>query len=517
MIPMKKFMTNSIWLTAFSLLAVSPSNAAEKYLLAKSSKMGLGVYVDLNNGEWCSKTARLRLVADRQATYESDAFLSFTQKLGGVLERECPEIKGAVLLGGVKGVESGELFNVSISRENKWALSVPPITKGTADKKGLDSSPAVKEEDREISLLPDPGELWGEIEEDVTEVLDKRIEYKWEAVERGGSMRDKLDRVVKVLGRSQAENARKELRRIEADIEEHQKKIEEYRIEMVSAPSEVKTWLAWVFQSPLGRLLNSIFGMRMGPTKSTYKEWISVEKDQIDDLEDQSKIVRKEFSAHLRKLGVRLSDDQAGALLSSATINDFTGMLGAYENLKSINKILSEQTIEQSESLSIAKRYYGVHAVLLDVVIHMEQSFVDKIDSIYLVNLKTIEEEAKKLLGETRGKLRQSLTDMEKRSYRGNEKSQVLTLRTVDLYRRYLVSQRNMVKRAIQSVERQRDAAVNTYKTASLSFDLVNMLRMTGKNFNALMQLEIPALQPFTNSEMKREFDRISKRLAKTA
>jgi|GEM_PF-6057480 len=517
MIPMNKFLTSTTWLAAFSLLAASPSEAAEQYLLAKSSKMGLGVYVDLNNGEWCSPTAQLRLVADRQSTYESDAFLSFTQKLGSVLERECPEIERATLIGRVKGIEGSELFSVPVSREDKWALSGPPIAKGTANEKGLDTSPAVKEEDIEISLLPDPGELWGEIEEDVTEVLEGHIEYKWEAVERGGSMRDKLDRVVKVLGRSQAENARKKLRNIEAQIEEHQKKIDEYRLEMVSAPSEVKTWLAWIFQSPLGRLLNSIFGMRMGPTKSTYKEWISAEKDQIEGLEDRAKIVRSEFSSYLRKLGVRLSDKQAEALLSSATINDFTGMLGAYENLKSINKVLSEQTIEQSESLTIAKRYYGVHAVLLDVVIHMEQSFVDKIDNVYLVNLKTIEEEAKKLLGETRGKLRQSLTDMEKRNYRGNEKSQVLTLRTVDLYRQYLVGQRDMVKRTIQSVERQRDAAVNTYKTASLSSDLVNMLRMTGKNFNALMQLEIPTLQPFSNSEMQREFDRISKRLAKTA
>lgn len=55
--------------------------------------------------------------------------------------------------------------------------------------------------------------------------------------------------------------------------------------------------------------------------------------------------------------------------------------------------------------------------------------------------------------------------------------------------------------------------AQNTYATVRYSAELLAILQTSRHSFDALMGLQIPAMQPFSNARIQREFEALSRRL----
>jgi hypothetical protein len=222
---------------------------------------------------------------------------------------------------------------------------------------------------------------------------------------------------------------------------------------------------------------------------------------------------RTRFAADLKQIGLTISPAQVDGLLKLATAHDLINLHAAYNNLKEITAQLRSAMLAASHSPQTAQRYYGIYVVLLEVAMHMHEEFFLKLHETYLPRLDALSAatnqtyEKATLLVKTTGRadLRQQL--------RGNVEALEMTRRAAALYRASLLSQAQAVNQSWQRLYEQHEVAVNSYRTVNLSSALLLQMQNTGKGFDNLKQLEVPALENLGNESLEKEFDRLSRAL----
>lgn len=359
-----------------------------------------------------------------------------------------------------------------------------------------------------------PAEIWERASPAIDLILNERAETRFAPVGPSDSaparrLAQMLDKAVDLLAVTDTENVRQRLRDAHAAIREKEKKIAGYRFSMASAPEGD--------DNPLRTAIKDYLGIApMTLTKGDYRRLIAGVEEEIRGLQDEIAGAKREFADGLRKIGVNLTDQQVEGLMSMVTGDDLVTMQAAFENMKAINQELLQATIRTDESLEVARRYYGIYAVMLEIAQYMHEDFIAKVDGSYLKKLGEIEERTRKLRGETAGLVRAERDPHLKKVLESNVAAQDLTLRAAQVYRQRLLEQKAKVQQSLSAVNRQLQVAVNTYRTVENSHDLVQLMRSTGKQFDQLMKLEIPTLRPFESIEMQNEFNRLSEELRGT-
>jgi len=353
------------------------------------------------------------------------------------------------------------------------------------------------------------GDPWSTVDGKVGEIVSERSESDWRALQAGPeqarsrSISKLLDQAVVILQDSTALNERNEMRGILEKIRGEQDAVAKMRVQMLSAPDG---------SGFTDRIMYSVVGF-IYPSKQTYESRISSAQDRIAELTAQTSSVKKRFRDDLAKIGIDLSSDQVDGLMRLATGEDIVEMQAVYENLRTINDRLLKATLGSDESLQVAKRYYGIYTVLLEIALRMHDKFIDKVDEEYVANLNKIIEQTKTLEAQANDMLAKQRDPRLRGVIQDNIKAQDLTLRTAGVYRDHLISERDQVAAARERVRGEHSIAVNTYQTVTVSSNLVGMLRESGKNFETLMQLQVPVLRPFANQEMQQEFDRLTAKI----
>ena len=88
-----------------------------------------------------------------------------------------------------------------------------------------------------------------------------------------------------------------------------------------------------------------------------------------------------------------------------------------------------------------------------------------------------------------------------------------LTKDAIELYQKIVTSHRNKVSQALKISDRERQVAINTYKTVRLSSDVSNLIREGLSTFETLSNLHIPAAAEFQNAEIREEFRKLTEKL----
>lgn len=350
-------------------------------------------------------------------------------------------------------------------------------------------------------------EMWKQAEEPLGEMLEVRTVTDWGSYKDGGSaysnrIRELLDEAVRILSVSPTDNERDELRRIQDDIRKAQDEIKEIKSKMAMMPEDE------------GGIVGTLKGV-VKPTRSGYAADIEVKEQEIVSLKNEATGVKRRFADDLAKIGISLTPDQVEGLLSLVTSDDLIQVMGVFENLKSVNGALLQATESSRESIETAQRYYGIYAVMLEIAVYMHMSFIDKVEREYMTRLGDIEKRTDETRSQAQGMLGKETDAALVNVLRSNVASLDLTKRAVGIYRQHLSRQRDMVKSSLDRIMRQRNVAVNTYKTVKVSSELVGMIRTTGQAFDALMKIEIPTLRPFESIQMKDEINRLTLELGK--
>jgi hypothetical protein len=94
-----------------------------------------------------------------------------------------------------------------------------------------------------------------------------------------------------------------------------------------------------------------------------------------------------------------------------------------------------------------------------------------------------------------------------------NLEAQRLTVEAAGVYRDYLNEQGRQVTAARVELETDIAAAWNTYETVRVSGELVGLVQSSRKLLDGLLDRQVPALRPFDNLAMQREFEKLTAQL----
>lgn len=352
------------------------------------------------------------------------------------------------------------------------------------------------------ALKPPPQDdfniLWSEVVptlEDTLVLQDAQRdlpEQAWFARDQQDAQEDidrLLDQAVAVLSMSPLQNERDRIAGLHETIESSRAAIARYRQERVGAPT----------QSLVAR------------TRDDYDELIAAEEDKIDASERALSQIKREFAAQLRVIGLELSDEQVEFLLATVVGDSMIDLGIVFDNVRAITVELADLVQDSGEDLQSARRYYGLYVVLLRALKQMHLEVEQTIETVYIPQIDSIRDEARRLNGETRKLIRQQ---PDRRAIlEANLEAQQLTIEAAERYRDYLAEQARQVREARKALQVDIQTAWNTYETVRVSGELVALVQSSQALLDGLLQRQVPPLRPFENLQMKREFEKLTDRL----
>ncbi len=298
-----------------------------------------------------------------------------------------------------------------------------------------------------------------------------------------------LDDIIILLDDPGIKENRDRIDSLRQKIDETKKEIAGYREKRVIAPrkSMVKT------------------------TKGGYDKRIKLAERDMADYETEIEKIHLQLVEQFRDIGLSLNLNQVTVLLSRVDSENIIQMSVVFDVLKKITKQLMALTKSGGEEIKTAKRYYGMHVVLLEMVIHMQGKYVSKIDSDFLPKIDGITEKTISLYRRTKRNISRESNANRRTIYQNNLHAQELTMKVARLYVDNLKDQREKVVRAKQKVAEDFRLANNTYETVEVSADLVNLLNTSQDSFEAVMDLQVPEIIPFESLEMQKKYQELSK------
>ena len=300
-----------------------------------------------------------------------------------------------------------------------------------------------------------------------------------------------IEEAITILNISDLSETKKEIKKSLAKIKEYKEIISQLQTEKMMAPKDIEKWKIWK------------------KDEKDYEDMIESFKKRIDENERKIERLKIEILQKLRAIGIDLDSEQIDMLIYSVTSDDDIEIISVFNNVKVITNKLKDLSIESGENIQLARRYYGMHTILLKVLLHLQESYSDKVYNEYIPKLDKIYEDNEKLVRETK-KLLKSSDPQYKSLYESNLEAQKLTEKTINFYKKHL---QKSVKRIVISKKKtlkEYQVAENTYNTVSTAYSLITLMRNTDKFFNTLSDLQIPELLKFENNDMKEEFKKLT-------
>ena len=93
---------------------------------------------------------------------------------------------------------------------------------------------------------------------------------------------------------------------------------------------------------------------------------------------------------------------------------------------------------------------------------------------------------------------------------RENIKSNKFTLKVLKQYDKILEKQKESLERASEVTKEQITVAYSTYDTAANSANLVSLINETEDSFSKILDMQLPEIIPFENTELEMKFQEIS-------
>jgi len=302
-----------------------------------------------------------------------------------------------------------------------------------------------------------------------------------------------LDKTLVLLEDKSINDYRAQIERFNQLIETSRNHIAQYREDKISAPKEhsVKT------------------------TRDDYLKKIAEEKENISLYQGEIKKITVHFKERLHDIGVELTQEQVNILLARVDADDIIQMSVVFDVLKQITSQLMQLTQESGEDIKQAKKYYGMHVVLLEMVNYMQQKYIDMVDTVYIPKIDTIISNTIKTRNNARKYISSETNAKRIASYQNNINALNLTLKTAELYQENLKEQKHRVAAAQKVLQRDLNLSQNTYDTVEISADLLSVLKTSKDSFDALMSLQVPQIVPFENMQMQKKYQELSRLLKK--
>ena len=314
--------------------------------------------------------------------------------------------------------------------------------------------------------------------------------------DREARVRDLLDAVLGVVSDVPVVDLQKRIEQRRKSIRELEDSIAQWREQQLSAPQ------------------SSIMPGVIADTVSSLGQQIIDAEKRITKNQDDIEATKDEIRAALKKSGVELSNEQVDLLIGGVLSSDLVRLVAVFNSAKLIDRQLGERMAASGENIKAARKYFAMHAALFAMLVHAQDTVIEKIDRQYLPKLRAITKDLREAREQTRKLLRARNRPDQKRILEANLRSQDMAERAAKRYRSYLLQQRQQIAAARKRSAHDLSIADNTYSTVEVSFQLRNLMKSTQSTFEALQRMDSPTFeQIFKNEELRREFENLTKKL----
>jgi hypothetical protein len=248
------------------------------------------------------------------------------------------------------------------------------------------------------------------------------------------------------------------------------------------------------------------------------------ERKELENLANDYKKDSKEYKnskvdliigvrARLALYGLDLNKDQVEVLLSRVDAGDIIGMTTSFSVIAELTEQFSDATIASGENLQVAKKYYGMHVILLELQMHIQKNYINRLRNVYLVRANDIRDKNKLLIDET-SKLIDVAEGTYLNIYKNNLESQKYTLKVLGLYEEILRKDLIKIETGLKKVNDNYLVSLNTFQTVNVAADLASLMAENSNLFNEVMSIQVPELIPFENLQMQKEFEALTLQLS---
>jgi len=302
-----------------------------------------------------------------------------------------------------------------------------------------------------------------------------------------------------------------------SNVKFYKKGIEEREKKIQTSQENISNYKRERLSSPKGT--DSIFDNI--PFTQTTQEWydkkIAAEEENIKkyrtEIGDRILSLKKE----MEQIDIRISEDESDQLLHTVEVENFIKMHVAFSNIKKIRAQLERLTSENGEDLKTAKRYYGMHTILVRIVDRIQKKYLSTIETVYLPKLNEYEDKTNDIISKSNKNLDRIAREEHKKMLLANIAALELNMKAINIYRAHLYSQKNKILSDNKKVIEDMRIAEITYSTVSLSKDIFMMIKSSTKIFDIVSSMEVPPISEFKNQEIKEELVKLTQRMQQVA
>jgi hypothetical protein len=296
----------------------------------------------------------------------------------------------------------------------------------------------------------------------------------------------------------------------DAPVVEVQKRIEQHRRNIRELEANIVTLREKQLTAPKEGMLPGV----LTDTVDSLGTKIAEHKTRIAENEAGIRAAKAEIADALVKSGVELAPEQLDLLLDGVLSGDLVRLVATFHAAKLIDSQLAKLMTATAESPGAARKYFAMHAALFALLVHAQDSTINKIDTQYMPRLDAILKDLAAAKAKTLELMRAENRPDQQRALEANRESQKLAEEAAKGYRRYLNQQREQIAAARTRAVHDLRIADNTFDTVEASLELRNLMRDSATSFEAIQKLEAPTFeQIFKNEELRREFENLTRKL----
>jgi hypothetical protein len=248
-------------------------------------------------------------------------------------------------------------------------------------------------------------------------------------------------------------------------------------------------------------------------TKFGYAHKIEETQNENGILENEIRIIKNNLKKNFADIGVNLSAEQIEVLLTRVDGDDIIQISLVMETLKHITNQILVLMKASKEELSQAKKYYGMHQVLLELVVYIQQKYIDKCNAVYIPKIDTMINTSAQMMETTKYSMDNDEDSRRRSIYNKNLDAQALTHKVAILYRKDIVASKDNMMEAQKIAKANLNLSKNTYQTVMLSADLFDLINESQNMFAEVSKIQVPNLVPFENFQMEQKYRELTKAL----
>lgn len=279
------------------------------------------------------------------------------------------------------------------------------------------------------------------------------------------------------------------------DLQEQNRELQAESVELkrkrISAPAESR--------NPLVKTRG-----RIDTRLAEIPEIIAANTRTIDGL--QAEIVRI-----LNDSDVNITREELRYFLVAAEGPEILRLMHIADNMKRMQRIIEKELESDRNNVDLARIYTGMYLVSLDAYLAAHDTAMKNITG-YRDTIKDISREAEENYREAQ-KLRKDASKNDKANLDANMSINERTIEVASMYDGLLVRRNRHLQTAREEIAKKVALARNTYKTISNGSTLISLVNSASKEYDLLVNFEMPELITIYDESMFNAFTEISEKI----